>query len=82
MKTPDPEIKKVRRLLSKVNIVVIRYSCNIKLSTPCKNCIKFMMYLGIKKIYYSDEDGNIIYRKLIDIPPTHISNAVRKLYKL
>jgi len=48
------------------NILVIRINKNyiLKNSKPCKYCMKYLKYVGIKKVYYSDKDGDIVTLKL------------------
>jgi len=65
---------KIIRHLNKSSIVVIRHkNGKLTMSKPCKNCISFMKTLGIKKIYYSNENGNIIVENIKKIKTTHIS---------
>jgi hypothetical protein len=35
--------------------------CQIYNSRPCNNCINKMNKIGIRKVYYSTQDGNIVY---------------------
>jgi deoxycytidylate deaminase len=71
--------KKIYRMFSKLEIVVIRYSNEkLKMSKPCKHCIKYLKYIGIKKVHYSDEHGNIISEKTKDLQSEHVC-AVRKV---
>lgn len=60
--------------LSKLVIIVIRYhGQKLVLSKPCKHCINLLKKLGIKKIYYSNEKGQIVYDKLSSITTNHTS---------
>jgi len=43
------------------------------MSKPCKHCIEFLKNIGIKKIYYSDDNSNIIYENINSIENNHIS---------
>lgn len=61
MKAIKPE--KLRKFKSKkFNMLVIRIDKygNLRNSKPCVDCVKVIKTLPIKKIYYSDDDGNII----------------------
>lgn len=65
-------------LNSKFNIqgfdmIVIRYSNDIKNSRPCNHCIKNMKKRGIRKVYYSDMNGDIIYEYVQDMEEKHDS---------
>ena len=61
-----------QKKISNINILVIRFSKTGKIcmSKPCCNCINFMSTYpskkgyNIKKIYYSDENGNIVKTNL------------------
>ena len=70
-----PHINCKRR--KKINILVIRITSSsnsekYKLvnSQPCKNCVEKMSYIQgykVKKIYYSNENGEIVCCKLRDL---------------
>ena len=61
-----------QKKISDINLLVIRFSKNGKIcmSKPCHNCINFMLKYpskkgyNIKKVYYSDENGDIIKTNL------------------
>ena len=63
-KLPNNKLKKI----IKINIIVIRVSSTgiIGMSKPCSKCVRDMSIFPnkkgytIDKIYYSDENGNII----------------------
>ena len=60
-------IFKQQKNLNKFCIFVIRIKRDtgeFLNSKPCKECIIRMIECGIRKIYYSDENGNIIMEKL------------------
>ena len=50
-------------------------------SKPCNTCIYYMQLYGIKAVYYSNEDGDIIKEKLNDIIADHLSISQNKYYK-
>lgn len=64
-----------------MDILIIRISSNNKLqnSRPCNTCIDKMKKKGIRKAYYSNSDGNIVYEFIDDMPKLHQSsgNSVR-----
>lgn len=67
----------------KIDIIIIRlskYNKNIlKNSKPCVNCIfQLKKYKFINKIYYSDENGNIVFNYLENLENDHISSANKK----
>lgn len=76
--------KNIQRKLNNVQLLVVRIGGNSKKefvnSKPCVHCINYMKQLGIKKIYYSDNFGNIIYEKIQDIQTDHVS-IIRLLYQ-
>ncbi len=68
----------MRRMLTKVTIIVIRQSNGkFVMSKPCQHCIKVMKSLGIKKIYYSGDSNNLVYEKIRYIYTDHMSVATR-----
>lgn len=58
---------KQQKSLKKYSILVIRIKHDTgKLvnSKPCYDCIKAMRKCGIKKVYYSDDNGNIVMERV------------------
>ena len=49
------------------------------LCTPCCACFKQMKRLGIKKIVYIDQHGDIVHTKVDDLNVTHVSLGNRIL---
>ena len=50
---------------SKLKIIVVRKnkSGDLANSKPCKMCLEFIRHAGIKTVYYSDSNGNIVKNK-------------------
>lgn len=72
--------KNMRRMLRKLSVIVIRYSDNcLRMSKPCKHCMDCIQILGIRKIYYSNVDGEITYEKVRNMETQHISMSRRIL---
>ena len=58
-----------------ISIFVIRVNGNgeLKMSKPCKHCHSYILSSSnIKKVYYSDENGNIVCEKVRDMECVHI----------
>lgn len=59
-----------QKSLKKYSILVIRIKRDtgeLVLSKPCHDCINAMRKCGIKKVYYSDNDGNIVMERVNSI---------------
>ena len=65
--------------LSKYSIVVLRVNSNGKLlnSKPCYHCLQILKKIGISKIYYSTEDGEIEVQKIKNMDTDHYSRLKR-----
>ena len=50
-------------------------------SKPCNTCIYYMQLYGIKSVYYSNEEGEIIKEKINNITADHMSISHNKYYK-
>lgn len=52
--------------LSGSSICVIRLNLNgsLRMARPCDMCMKALSFVGIKKIYYSNHNGEIISEKI------------------
>jgi len=79
--------KKYIKGIKGMDIIIIRiggYSksdkINLKISRPCNNCIDTLRKFDIRKVYYSDEYGNIVYENLKDMQKKHTSAGEK--YKL
>lgn len=72
-----------RCLRKKLEIVVIRVNNNGQLlnSKPCNTCLYYMKLFGVKTVYYSDENGDIIKEKINQIEVEHSSIAHRRYLK-
>lgn len=70
--------KKVRGM----DILVIRINKNLALrnSRPCNQCIDKLSKLGIRKVYYSNEEGNIVWEFVEQMEKTHISSGTKYLF--
>jgi hypothetical protein len=85
-KTMHAEITVFERLPKKkvrgMDILVIRINKNLALrnSRPCTQCIEKLSKLGIRKVYYSNEDGHIVGEFVEQMEKTHISSGTRHLF--
>jgi deoxycytidylate deaminase len=73
-----------KKNLKGLDIIVIRTNshgvlCN---SRPCNNCINKMNKIGIRKVYYSTQDGNIVYEFVKEMQLTHKSHGQKLLESL
>lgn len=69
--------KKVRGL----DILVIRVNKNLALrnSRPCNQCIDKLLKLGIRKVYYSNEQGQIVSEFVENMEKLHVSSGTRHM---
>lgn len=64
------KIKNKKRLTLDLIVIRINNSGKLLLSMPCYNCIKQLRRLKnikINKIHYSDENGNIISKRFVQL---------------
>ena len=73
-----------KNYLSGMDIIVIRINdkCVLRNSRPCNECINKLEKLGIRRIYYSNQDGIIISELVKDMPRLHISSGTRYRQRL
>lgn len=72
-----------KKLVKGNNILVIRVNNDIlKNSRPCNSCIDKLQRLGINKVYYSNEDGDIIYEYVHNMPRLHECSSNKYIRKL
>jgi hypothetical protein len=72
---------KLRKKLSKTDILVFRKCENgrIKNSRPCSECLETMKKLGIRRVYYSSDDGSIICEKVSTMVSLHKTKMTRSI---
>ena len=68
-----------KRQLKGMDIIVIRVNKNnlLKNSKPCYDCICKLRQMGIRKVYYSDKNGRIVYEYASNIFNSHVSHGNR-----
>ena len=69
----------------KIEIVVIRVDMNtgeLMNSQPCWNCTRKMKLLGVRKIHFSNEKGEMVSHNLKDFEPSHlyVCSSQKKMY--
>ncbi len=62
-----------------MDILVIRVSKTLVLrnSRPCNACIDKLKQKGIRNVYYSNSDGDIVYEFVDTMPKLHISSGCK-----
>jgi deoxycytidylate deaminase len=64
--------------IKNMDLIVIRSKNNeLRNSRPCNNCIDKMNKIGIRKVFYSNFDGNIVYEYAKDMQKLHICSLDR-----
>lgn len=60
-----------------MDILIIRVGKggDLRNSRPCNSCIDKLNQKGIRKVYYSNEQGDIVYEFIDDMPKLHISSG-------
>jgi tRNA(Arg) A34 adenosine deaminase TadA len=73
------KLKKHIKLLCGYDIIVIRINKNniLRNSRPCNNCIIKLKKFGIRRIFYSNNSGDVVYEYLNDMQFNHISSGNR-----
>ena len=78
---------KYKKMSETVDIIIIRLnnSCNninLKNSRPCNRCIEILQEYNIRRVYYSNEMGEIICENLKEMLKIHISSGYRYRNKI
>jgi deoxycytidylate deaminase len=65
-----------KKAMRGMDIIVIRNkNGHLKNSRPCNHCIDKMITVGIRKVFYSNDDGDIVFEYLEEMERTHISSG-------
>ena len=67
-----------KKNVSGMDLIVIRVNnCGTKFknSRPCNDCITKLLKLGIRKVYYSDEKGEIVFEYVNNMKFIHICSS-------
>lgn len=59
-----------------IMVVKINAKGNLDNSLPCAMCTHMLKEFGIKYVYYSDNNGDIIRQKVRDLKGSHISHGL------
>ena len=71
---------KLAKKLKKTDILVFRTSVTgIKNSKPCSQCIETLKYFNIRGVYYTSENGVLVYEKMSDIQNNHQCQMTRHI---
>ena len=70
----------LHKIYKKLTLYIVRvsYNGNIHGSAPCKDCTKTMNSLGIKRIVYSTDTGDLVSCKMCDYVP--ITSSLGRRY--
>jgi deoxycytidylate deaminase len=73
----DALFKLDNRYIKGLDIFIIRVNekSYLKNSRPCNTCIEILKRKGIRKAYYSNEDGEIVYEFIENMPKIHESSG-------
>ena len=68
-----------KRHVKGMDILVIRINNQLKLknSRPCSHCIEELRRIGIRKVYYSDDSGHIVWEWVEHMDKRHISAGTK-----
>jgi len=68
-----------KRYVRGMDMIVIRVNKRSELrnSRPCEDCIEELRRIGIRKVYYSDDRGDVVYEFVDDMVKTHMSAGMR-----
>lgn len=60
-----------------MDLLIIRIGRSLELrnSRPCNSCIEKMAQRGIRKVYYSNNKGEIVYEFIDSMPKLHVSSG-------
>jgi len=71
---------KLVKKLKKTDILVFRTSATgIKNSKPCSQCIETLKYFNIRGVFYTSENGVLVYEKISNIKNNHRSQMTRHI---
>jgi len=52
------------------------------ISRPCCNCLAMMKAVNIRRVYYVDNTGNVVYENVSDMISIHASSVAYHIYTL
>ena len=68
----------------KLDLIVVRFNNECKLcnSRPCYNCVQMMKAVNIRRVYYIDNNNNLIFEYVRDMVSIHLSSVARHIHSL
>ena len=78
------ELENIKKLYKKTTVYVVRCDTNNKLqdSTPCQNCLQYLIELNIKRIIFSYKDNSFMSCNPNNLTIYHISTGANYLKKI
>lgn len=82
-KGPGPFNKGHGPFKKKLELLVIRTDRlgNLKNSKPCNHCLQILMLFGVKTVYYSTDEGDIVKEIVKNVKHEHYSSRQNNYYK-
>jgi len=76
----NPRNRTIKQWCKHTDILVIRVNSKglLVYSKPCVHCIRIMKKFGIKRVYYSIDNGSIQVEHVSKITSTHESATISK----
>lgn len=72
---------KIKRDKYKLLVVNVNSIGNLKNSSPCHYCAQELLRMGFTKVYYSNDDGVIVKKKITELS-YHLSDSQKKVNKM
>ena len=63
-------------------VVRVNKEGNMCISRPCCNCLAMMKAVNIRRVYYVDNTGNVVYENVSDMISIHASSVAYHIYTL
>lgn len=80
-----PKSLKSRLHLVDILIIRVKYTkqgeCVLRYSKPCSHCLNCLAHKGLRRVYYSNQEGIICSEELSDVITNHISAGYKRSCK-
>jgi hypothetical protein len=77
-KISKKDSRTLKKKFSQIDLLVIKHSSDkLGMSKPCAHCTDIIKKIGIRSIYYSNAQGDIINVRVRDLSSEHLTQSAK-----
>lgn len=74
------KLRKLRKMFGKIDICVMRRTkTGVGMSKPCVDCLNTMKELGVNKVYYTEDTGDVVGQRVATMTDCYTTQMVKHM---